>query len=65
MENFKSRKWLLGMAVGYECLLPVSKATYVNIKNTCHQLKKLGYGEWLCSKKGGIGDSYTLITRIR
>ena len=53
------------MAVGYECLLPESKATYVNIKNTCHQLKKLGYGEWLCSKKGGIGDSYTRIKRIK
>ena len=63
--NFKSRKWLLEMKVGYECLLPVSKCLYKNIKTTTHQLKLMGLGEWQCSKKGGIGDSYTRIIRIK
>lgn len=65
MRNFKSRKWLLDMFEGEIRLLPVSKCSYVNIKNTTHQLKQLGLGEWRCSKKGGIGDSYTRITRIK
>ena len=65
MENFKSRKWLLSMYEGEERLLPVSKCLYKNIKTTTHQLKLMGLGEWLCSKKGSIGDSYTRIKRIK
>lgn len=65
MSQFKSRKWLLGMYDGEERLLPVSKCLYKNIKTTTHQLKKMGLGEWQCSKKGGIGDSYTRVTRIK
>lgn len=65
MSQFKSRKWLLGMYEGEERLLPVSKCKYKNIKTTTHQLKSMGLGEWQCSKKGGIGDSYTRITRIK
>lgn len=65
MAKFKSRKWLLGMYDGEERLLPVSKCKYQSIKVTCNQLKKMGLGEWQCSKKGGIGDSYTRVTRIK
>ena len=65
MSQFKSRKWLLGMYDGEERLLPVSKCLYKNIKTTTHQLKSMGLGEWKCSKKGGIGDSHTRITRIK
>ena len=65
MSQFKSRKWLLGMYDGEERLLPVSKCKYQSIKVTCNQLKKMGLGEWRCSKKGGSGDSYTRVTRIK
>lgn len=65
MSQFKSRKWLLVMYDGEERLLPVSKCKYQSIKVTCNQLKKMGLGEWRCSKKGGIGDSYTRVTRIK
>lgn len=65
MSQFKSRKWLLGMYEGEERLLPVSKCLYKNIKTTTHQLKLMGLGEWQCSKKGGWGDSYTRIIRIK
>lgn len=65
MSQFKSRKWLLGMYDGEERLLPVSKCKYQSIKVTCNQLKKIGLGEWRCSKKGGWGDSYTRVTRIK
>ena len=65
MSQFKSRKWLLGMYDGEERLLPVSKCKYQSIKVTCNQLKKMGLGEWQCSKKGSIGDSYTRVTRIK
>lgn len=65
MSQFKSRKWLLGMYDGEERLLPVSKCKYQSIKVTCNQLKKMGLGEWQCSKKGGWGDSYTRVTRIK
>ena len=56
---------MLGMYDGEERLLPVSKCKYQSIKVTCNQLKKMGLGEWRCSKKGGIGDSYTRVTRIK
>ena len=65
MSQFKSRKWLLGMYDGEERLLSVSKCKYQSIKVTCNQLKKMGLGEWRCSKKGGWGDSYTRVTRIK
>lgn len=65
MSQFKSRKWLLGMYDGEERLLPVRKCKYQSIKVTCNQLKKMGFGEWRCSKKGGWGDSYTRVTRIK
>ena len=65
MSQFKSRKWLLGMYDGEERLLPVSKCKYQSIKVTCNQLKKMGLGEWQCSKKGGWGDSHTRVTRIK
>ena len=64
-RNFKARKWLLDMAVGYTRLLETSRCKYQNIKTTTHQLKLMGKGEWRCSKKCKFGDSYTLITRIR
>lgn len=65
MSQFKSRKWLQSMYDGEERLLPVSKCKYQSIKVTCNQLKNMGLGEWRCSRKGGIGDSYTRIIRIK
>lgn len=64
-EHFLSRKWLLSMVEGEERLLPVRKCLYKNIKTTGAQLKKMGKGEWRFSKKGGIGDSFTRVTRVR
>lgn len=63
--NFKCRKWLLSMYEGEERMLPVSKCLYKNLKTTTHQLKTMGLGEWLCTKKGGWGDSFTRVTRIK
>lgn len=64
--SFQVRKWLLSMFDGEERLLPVSKCLYKNIKTTTHQLKKMGKGEWSCSKKCGIDDGgYTRVTRIK
>lgn len=65
MSQFKSRKWLQSMYDGEKRLLPVSKCKYQSIKVTCNQLKNMGLGEWRCSKKGGIGDSYTRVTRVK
>lgn len=64
-QSFQVRKWLLSMFPEEVRLLQVSKCRYVNLKNTTHQLKLMGMGEWRCSKKGGIGDAYTRVTRIR
>lgn len=64
MSKFLSRKWLLSMYEGEVRVLPASKCLYVNIKNTCHQLKQLGIGEWLCSKKG-MREGLTRITRVK
>lgn len=63
--HFLSRKWLMSMVVGEERLLPVRQCKYDNIKSSAWQLKKMGLGEWRCSKKGGIGDSFTRVTRIK
>ena len=56
---------MLKMDVGDELFVPVSKCLYKNLKTTTHQLKTMGLGEWLCSKKGGWGDSFTRVTRIK
>lgn len=56
------RKWLLSMTEGEERLLPMSKCKYENLKATCNQLKKIGKGEWKCSKKGLVGQ--TRVIRI-
>lgn len=45
-------------------VLPAGMCKYVNIKNTCHQLKQLGMGEWLCSKKG-MSSGLTRVTRVK
>ena len=65
MAKFQSRKQLLKMDVGDELFVPVSKCLYKNLKTTTHQLKTMGLGEWLCTKKGGWGDSFTSVTRIK
>ena len=64
-NKFLGRKWLLSFIDGEERLLPVSKCSYPNIKSTASQLKKMGLGEWKISKKGGIGDAFTRVIRIK
>ena len=51
-RNFKARKWLLDMAVGYTRLLETSRCKYQNIKTTTHQLKLMGKGDMLFSPQG-------------
>lgn len=65
MAKFQSRKKLLKMDVNEELFVPVSKCKYQSIKVTCNQLKNAGLGVWLCTKKGGWGDSFTRVTRIK
>ncbi len=61
--HFLARKWLLSMIVGEERSLPVAQCSYASIRSTASQLKKMGVGEWRCSKKNSI--SHTKVLRIR
>ena len=62
--HFQSRKFLLSMQAGESRMLPVYLCKYASIKSTAYQLKKMGRGEWKCTKKITERDVFTKVTRM-
>lgn len=63
--TFLVRKYLLSMKPDEQRLISASKCKYSSLKSTCSQLKHEQAGEWRVTKKNGLGDSFTRVTRIK